>query len=446
MYTYQDLQQHEGKEGERLDFVKQSIGQYQSSDLYREAKVADEYARHRNRTILQYQKMLYTISGQTVPDNWSANYKLASNFFNRLITQQNQYLLGNGCTWEDSTTKDKLGADFDIRLQEAGKNSLIGGVSYGFFNLDHLEVFSALEFVPLYDEENGALMAGVRYWQIDSSKPLRATLYEMDGYTDYIWEKGEGRILKEKRPYITRTVYTEADGLQIYDGMNYPSFPIVPLYGNPYKQSELVGMREQIDAYDLIKSGFANDLDDVSQIFWTISNAGGMDDIDLAEFVQRLKTVKAARVEDQEQVQAHTVDLPYQARETALDRIRKDIYRDFMALDTEEIAGGAVTATQIKASYEPLNNKTDQYEYCVHEFIQGILAIAGIEDNPTFTRSMLINQGEEIQDIMSATDILDEEYLTRKILTLLGDGDQAEEILARKAADEISMGGLTEDE
>lgn len=446
MYTYQDLQQHEGKEGERLDFVKQSIGQYQSSDLYREAKVADEYARHRNRTILQYQKMLYTISGQTVPDNWSANYKLASNFFNRLITQQNQYLLGNGCTWEDSTTKDKLGADFDIRLQEAGKNSLIGGVSYGFFNLDHLEVFSALEFVPLYDEENGALMAGVRYWQIDSSKPLRATLYEMDGYTDYIWEKGEGRILKEKRPYITRTVYTEADGLQIYDGMNYPSFPIVPLYGNPYKQSELVGMREQIDAYDLIKSGFANDLDDVSQIFWTISNAGGMDDIDLAEFVQRLKTVKAARVEDQEQVQAHTVDLPYQARETALDRIRKDIYRDFMALDTEEIAGGAVTATQIKASYEPLNNKTDQYEYCVQEFIQGILAIAGIEDNPTFTRSMLINQGEEIQDIMTATDVLDEEYLTRKILTLLGDGDQAEEILARKAADEVTMGGLTDDE
>lgn len=446
MYTYQDLQQHEGKEGERLDFVKQSIVQYESSDLYREAKVADEYARHRNRTILQYQKMLYTISGQTVPDNWSANYKLASNFFNRLITQQNQYLLGNGCTWEDSTTKDKLGADFDIRLQEAGKNSLIGGVSYGFFNLDHLEVFSALEFVPLYDEENGALMAGVRYWQIDSSKPLRATLYEMDGYTDYIWEKGECRILKEKRPYITRTVYTEADGLQIYDGMNYPSFPIVPLYGNPYKQSELVGMREQIDAYDLIKSGFANDLDDVSQIFWTISNAGGMDDIDLAEFVQRLKTVKAARVEDQEQVQAHTVDLPYQARETALDRIRKDIYRDFMALDTEEIAGGAVTATQIKASYEPLNNKTDQYEYCVQEFVHGILAIAGIEDNPTFTRSMLINQGEEIQDIMTATDVLDEEYLTRKILTLLGDGDQAEEILARKAADEMTMGGLTDDE
>lgn len=446
MYTYQDLQQHEGKEGERLDFVKQSIGQYQSSDLYREAKVADEYARHRNRTILQYQKMLYTISGQTVPDNWSANYKLASNFFNRLITQQNQYLLGNGCTWENTATEDKLGADFDIRLQEAGKNSLIGGVSYGFFNLDHLEVFSALEFVPLYDEENGALMAGVRYWQINSSKPLRATLYEMDGYTDYIWEKGEGRILKEKRPYITRTVYTEADGLQIYDGMNYPSFPIVPLYGNPYKQSELVGMREQIDAYDLIKSGFANDLDDVSQIFWTISNAGGMDDIDLAEFVQRLKTVKAARVEDQEQVQAHTVDLPYQARETALDRIRKDIYRDFMALDTEEIAGGAVTATQIKASYEPLNNKTDQYEYCVLEFIRGILAIAGIEDNPTFTRSMLINQGEEIQDIMAATDVLDEEYLTQKILMILGDGDQAEEILARKAADEMTMGGLTDDE
>ena len=438
MITYQDLLAVGESENKRMEFVKNLVSSHQNTDMYRTAKCADEYARHQNRTIMQYQKLLYTLSGKAVPDNWSANYKIPSNFFNRFVTQQNLFLLGNGVTWEREDTAAKLGDDFDTRLQEAGQNALIGAVSFGFYNMDHVEVFSVLEFAPLYDEENGALMAGARFWQLAHDKPLRATLYEIDGYTDYMWEHGAGRIVNKKRPYKLKVAYTAADGAQIYDGENYPSFPIVPLWGNPYKQSEFIGLREQIDAYDLIKSGFANDLDDASQIYWTISNAGGMDDIDLAQFVERMKTVKAVNVDNGEQVQSHTIEMPYNAREAILDRLRKDMYRDYMALDTDEIAAGAITATQIKAAYEPLNNKVDQYEYCVIEFIQGILAVAGIEDNPTFTRSYMLNTSEEIANLVAAGQYLEPDYVTRKILTILGDGDKAEAMLSAMSSNEIN--------
>lgn len=444
MYTYQDLiEQGENEQG-RIDFVHGVINKHKQTAMYKMAAVADDYSKHKNTTILNYRKLLYTISGQAVPDNWSANYKIPSNFFGRFITQQTQFLLGNGVTWEDKGTGKRLGDDFDTRLQQAGKEALKCGVAFGFYNLDHLEVFSLLEFAPLYDEENGALMAGVRFWQIDGSKPLRATLYEVDGYTDYLWEKGKGQILRDKRSYKVTVNFSDVDGITIYNGENYPSFPIVPLWANPAKQSELVGMREQIDAYDLIKSGFANDLDDVSQIFWTVSNAGGMDDIDLAQFVQRMKTVKAASVTDGEQVQAHTLDIPYNARETILERLRKDMYRDYMALDVDEIAGGAVTATQIKAAYEPINSKADEFEYCVIDFVKGILAIAGVEDNPTFTRSYLVNQTEEIQNLVAAGAYLPSDYVTTKILTLLGDADKADELIKQMSADEIDRGFLGE--
>lgn len=446
MYTYQDLTNVGDNTEKRMNFVLEIIHSHKGTKLYGTAKIAEEYARAQNRTIMQYQKLLYTLSGRAVPDNYSANYKIPSNFFHRFITQQNQFLLGNGVSWEDEQTPGLLGDDFDIRLQEAGKNALICGVSFGFFNLDHLEVFSLLEFAPLYDEENGALAAGVRFWQVDSDKPLRATLYEMDGYTDYIWVEGKGEVLHDKRAYKILAQYTEADDTIIYNGENYPSFPIVPLWANPYRQSEIVGLREQIDAYDLIKSGFANDLDDVSQIYWTVSNAGGMDDIDLAQFLERMKTVKAASVSDGEQVQAHTIDVPFNAREAILDRLRRDMYRDYMALDTEEIANGAVTATQIRAAYEPMNAKADAYEYCVIDFIQGILTVAGIEDSPTFTRSMMVNTSEEISNVIQAAEFLSSDYVTRKILTLFGDGDKADEIIAQMAADELNTGFLNEEE
>lgn len=433
MKTYQDLLEVGDSEQSRMEFVRGAISDHKASQEYRIAEIADEYDRHQNRTIVNYQKLLYTMAGNAVPDNYSANYKIPSRFFNRFVVQQVQYLLGNGVTWGENKTAETLGEDFDMRLQEIAKQSLIGGVAFGFFNLDHVEVFSLLEFVPLYDEENGALMAGVRFWQIDSSKPLRATLYEIDGYTDYMWRDGEGSTLNEKRSYVQKVEITPVDGETIYDGENYPSFPIVPMWGNPHHQSEIIGIREGIDAYDLIKSGFANDLDDASQIYWTIQNAGGMDDIDLARFVERMHTVKAAVVDDQgSTAEAHTLEVPYNARETVLDRLEKDLYRDYMALNTETIASGATTATQIRAAYEPLNNKADQFEACVHDFLQGILSVAGIEDEASFTRSLIVNAQEEIQTVIQAAMFLSEDYVTRKILTLLGDGDMYEDVAEEK--------------
>lgn len=430
MYTYNDLLEIGEQEQERMDFVRQVIIQHKASDLYRTAEIADEYDRQQNRTIMEYRNLLYTMTGEAVPDNFSANHKTASGFFNRFVTQQNQFLLGNGVTWQEKSTEERLGKDFDIRVQEAGKSALVGGVSFGFFNFDHLEVFSVLEFAPLYDEENGALCAGVRFWQVSSDKPLRATLYEIDGYTDYMWQDGKGRIIQDKRSYTEIVTRSEVDGVTIYDGENYPTFPIVPLWGNPHKQSEILGIRSEIDAYDLIKSGFANDLDDASQIYWTIQNAGGMDDVDLKKFLDRMKTVKAAVVEDEgARAESHTIDVPYNAREALLDRLRKDLYDDYMALDTKEIASGAVTATQIRAAYEPLDNKVDQYEYCVKDFLQGILDVLGIEDSPTFTRSYLVNTQEEISTLLQAAQYLDDEYVTRRILTLLGDADKADEVI-----------------
>ena len=444
MKTYQDLLALGENESERQDFTRQVINEHKTSAIYREGATAYEYARHRNLTIRNYQKLLYTMSGKAVPDNYSANWKMSSNFFSRFIIQETQYLLGNGITWKNDSTAEKLGKDFDTQLQKLGKASLIGGVAFGFWNYDHLEVFDIREFAPLYDEENGALMAGIRFWQLSADKPLRATLYEVDGYTEYMWKNAEALVLKEKRPYVEKFRTTEADGTEIYDYENYPSFPIIPLWGNQNKQSEIIGIREQIDCYDLIKSGFANDLDDASQIYWVVQNAGGMDDVDLAKFVERMKTVKAAVVEDDgARAEAHTITVPYESNETLLNRLSKDLYRDAMALDTEEIAGGAVTATQIRAAYEPLNSKTDEFEYCIHDFLDRLFLVAGITDEEaSFTRSMMLNRSEEIDNVMKSATNLTPDYVTRKVLTILGDGDMADEMIAQMQADELDRMSL----
>lgn len=403
MKTFQDLQ----KADDIQRFVFSAIDEHKASPMYRMASEGIDYSTGHNTAITGFKKLLYTITGEAVPDNYSANHKCASGFLNRLTCQLSSYLLSNGVTFENDNTKDKIDADLDVKLLNAAQTALAEGVVFGFWNFDKVQYFKGTEFVPLYDEETGALRSGIRFWQIASDKPLRATLFEEDGYTEYKKDGIQISVLQPKRSYILNTVSSKADGLQIVSGQNYESFPIVPLYANEYKQSELIPIKSQIDAYDLIKSGFANDLDDASMIYWTINNAGGMTDIDLAKFIERIKVVKAATVDDEAKAEAHTIDVPYQSREAYLDRLEKDIIKDFMGLDAEKLQGGNVTATQIKAAYEPLSEKTDRFEAQVIQHICAILKLAGIEDYPRFRRSQTSNELEQTQMIMQCANILD---------------------------------------
>lgn len=451
MKTYQDfLEVAEKSDRERMEFVLSAINNHKDSDLYKQAVIAKEYDAHRNVTIANFQKLLYTLNGKVIPDNYSPNYKLRSNFFANFITQETQYLLGNGVTLKKEENKAKLGAGFDTRLQDAAHDALVGGVSYGFWNLDHLEVFDVTEFVPLLDEENGALRSGIRFWQVCTSKPLRATLFEPDGFTQYIRRSGEEMmILEPKRGYVAVEATSEIDGTELLAYQNYPGFPIIPMYGNRAKQSELVGQREAIDCYDLIKSGFANTVDDASVIYWTISNAGGMDEIDMARFKESMRRIGVGLVDDDgAKAEAHTITIPVEAREALLSRISDDLYRDFQMLDVTKLQGGQKTATEINAAYQSMDNKVDQFEYCVIDFLQALFKIVGIEDEPSFTRSKVTNQLEQTQMVLLAANYLDDETILNKLTWLTQ--EEVAEILKRKAAEDIERSfnppGMVNDE
>ena len=451
MKTYQDwLKVADKSEQERMDFIRNVINQHKQSTLYKQAVDAETYFAGQNATIKRYEKILYDATGKAVPDSYSANHRLATRFFYRAVTQANSTLLGNGVTWENGAGEEALGADFDRKLIKAGRNAMVGGVSFGFFNNNRVEIYKITEFAPLLDEEDGSVKAGVRFWQIDADKPLRANMFELDGITEYQWTKKNpnGEVLQPKRPYIIVKKVTEAFGEEDnYEFRNYPTFPVVPCWANELKQSELLPIRSTLDCYDFINSKYANDIDDANLVYWTITNAGGMDDVDLVQFLDKLRKLHAAQTDGDQIVTPNAVDVPYASREALLERLEKQLYRDSMALNTYDIANGAVTATQIQAAYEPLNEKLDGYEAEITDFIERLLAVAGVEDTPTYTRSIIVNKTEEITTIVNSALYLDDEYITEKIMTLLGDKDKVDEVLARKAEEDLDrMNGGEEGE
>ena len=315
IFTFQDFQNEVNDNGV-AKAVAVAINSHKESKDYKMAMDADLYDHQKNKTINEYVQTIFSLTGSPIEDYTASNNKLSSNFFRRLNTQRNTYLLGNGISFPDDdgkTVKDALGKNFDTRLKSLGYYALIHGVSFGFWDVSGMHIFKLTEFVPLWDEETGELKAGIRFWQIDSKKPMFAVLYEEDGFTKFKTDIKNGNFveIQQKRAFKITVSKSEADGEEVIGEENYSALPIMPLWGSSLKQSTLVGMRALIDSFDLIRSGFANDLTDVSQIYWIISNAGGMDDKDLARFRDRLKLTHIAVADTENSgITPHTNEVP----------------------------------------------------------------------------------------------------------------------------------------
>ena len=449
MLTYQDFT--DAGEGNRESFVFEAIERHRASKAFRTAVDADMYDMQRNRTINEYVQKVFDLTGSKLVDFTASNAKIASNFFHRLNTQRVMYSLGAGVSFVDASegdardsTKEALGTHFDHDLMELAYDALIHGVAFGFWNLDRLYVFPLTQFAPLWDEYDGTLRAGIRFWRLDASRPMQAVLYEEDGYTRYQsvrdsnGSSSERLVLaEEKRPYIQRFEYTPADGAaQVVGGENYSALPVVPMWGSRLHQSTLVGMRQAIDSYDLIRSGFANDLTDCAQIYWLVSNAGGMDDADLQRFLDRLKINHVALVDSDDggHAQAYTQELPYQARKEYLDMIRAGIYEDFGGLDVHTVAAGA-TNDHIDAAYQPMDEEASDFEYQVSEFVQQLLSLMGIDDQPVFHRTRISNQREQVEMVVQEAQWLDEDTILRKLPNI--SPKEVEGILTRRGDEDM---------
>lgn len=421
-------------------FAADAIERHMSSEMYRNAVTANEYYRQHNVTINRFVQKIYSCSGAEAEDFTASKLRLASNLFKRLNVQRCTYSLGKGVSFVDvtaggkDTTKEGLGDRFDDDVMEMGLKALIHGVSFPFWNLDHIDVFTADEFCPVWDEYSGALYAGVRFWRLDSDHPWHATLYEQDGYTEMV-SGGSGfdfEVAEAKRAYKVTYREIPADGMKLaVDAENYSRLPIVAVWGSDAHQSTLVGMRESIDAYDLIKSGLVNDTRDCAQIYWLINGAGGMDDRDLDLWRAKLKLTHVAEVdaEQGQSVTPYTQEVPVEGRKETLAQIKADIYEDFGALDVHTIAAGA-TNDHIDAAYQPMDEEAAEFERHIREGIMDILALQGIEDTPVFTRTRISNTKEQVETVCLEAEYLDDETILRKLPNITP--DERAKILERK--------------
>lgn len=398
IYTYQDFTENENKE----NAIMAAINDYKSSDMYKNAAMGQKYYAVKNDAII---KRLTYLQKHGLTDSKVKFHKICSGFFPKLIKQLSQYLLGNGVTL-DEKVKSKLGIGFDKKLQQMGIQSLVDGVNWGFWNVNKLMIFRATEFVPLFDEESGDLRAGIKFWQIHPDKPLRVELFEEDGITKFKGtDNGSLISMQDKKPYITK-MRVDILGEEITDTENYPTIPIFALYANELRQSELTpGIKSMIDAYDFISSDLVDGITQVEGVYWVIKNYGGND---MAELLTELQQLKATYTQDDSSADSHVIEIPYQAKQAALELLRKQIYSDFMGMDMDSITGSSLTNVAINVAKTDLDLKADLFEWGCADFVHNILSLLGINNvEAQFKRRSISNDTETVTNIYTMRSDLD---------------------------------------
>ena len=129
--------------------------------------------------------------------------------------------------------------------------------------------------------------------------------------------------------------------------------------------------------------------------------------------------------------------MPVEARKAALEILRRDIYEDFQALDVTTLSAAAKTTQEIQAAYQAQDNKCADFEYYVLDAVKNLLAIAGIDDEPTLHWNKIINQSEQVTMLLQAAQYLTEDAII-KLLPFLTP-EQADEIIGQKDAEGIEQ-------
>lgn len=413
MITYQDFEKRQSTE----KFIKDAIEVFKQGEGYKIAVEANNYYKSKNTGILKRMMWFYDSLGLPQEDKFKANNKICSEFFRKILCQENSYLLGNGVITDETIKEDLGGNKFDIKLQMFGLTSLIEGVTWGYCFINEkgkftIEEFKGKELIPLYDERTGVLRAAIRFFSVGDSKGITIELYEEDGKTEYYFNKNEFKEITPKQAY---RIKKQVDALEtkVVESRNWSKLPLIPLYANELKESEFTtGLKSKIDVYDLVNSDLANNLEDNKDIIYMLKNYGGEG---IGDFLADLKMYNVVNVDEDGGFDTKQPEVPHEARKLALESLRKSIYSDAMALDVDSIRGGSLTNVAIKAAMIDLDLKTDKFEWQVISFLESVIDLyqeyRGMSKDVDikFIRRNIVNDTEIIENIYKCREDISRE-------------------------------------
>lgn len=406
-----------------------------SNDYFRREKIIKDKQYYNNENIIKKTGI--------VPDNnndplRTADNRLSHNFHQLLVDEKASYMFTYPVLFDvdnnielNKKIKEVLGDDFEsISLNLCIESSNTGVSWLHYWESDktfQYDIVKTEEIIPVYSESLKKELIGIyRYYEICSDSKIKTIIeyWTNNNFIKYTLIGSIGSSLK----------FESSEEVE----HSFETVPFIAFYNNRQHLSDLYKYKDQIDLYDKVMSGFANDLEDIQQVIYILENYGGAD---LKEFTRDLKRYKTIQTESGSGgtgggVKTLQIEIPVEARNILLEILKKQIYESGQGLQQDSENFGNASGVALKFFYRKLELKSGfteiefkkGFSMLIRAILKYIKANDKVNITQTYTRNMISNDVENSEIAKNSLGIIPKKLILRNH-PWVDDPEEAEKLL-----------------
>lgn len=418
-----------------IEVIKKLIRKYQSghSDFVMRAEKAKAY--YRNETDIMFPPQKEEQEKKEKPLR-NADNRIPFNFHGLLVNQKASYMFAAPPIFDLGKKKSnkKLTQFLGDKYPKVCKDLCIeaSNCTVGWLHVWRdgkgtwkYAMVPAEQIIPVWTNDLEKELSGVfrSYQSLDEETGDSYTVYEYWNEKECMaYRLKAGDELDQLIPYQMFLVDPELCEYSDRYQHGVGEVPFFPFFNNNIDTDDLKNIKPLIDTYCKVFSGFVNDLEDIQEVIFILTNYGGED---LGQFLRDLKDYKAIQIEsdgdgDHSGVSTLTIELPVEAREKLLEITRKCIFEQGMGIDPDPQNFGNSSGVALQFLYSLLEQKAGlqetEFRLGFGRFIRCICRLQEIKIKDdtivqTWTRTSVKNDQELSQIASQSKGIISDETI-----------------------------------
>lgn len=422
-----------------IEIVKKLIKENKARAIEFAAKYekAVNYYKNKPDFVLETKKLkdgYHKSKGEVVNPLRNADNRIGINYHGLLVNQKASYMFTSPPLFDVGNKEINkkiakiLGDKFSKVCKDLCVNASNGGIAWLHLWKDDTEEIkyacvNPAQIIAVFDKGIESELLGVfRYYNDITDNGRHVIRYEY--WNDKIcsfYEVESGADIDNGLYEVI--IDKELNTNEFEHGMN--GVPFIPFFNDNIKSSDLDKVKGLIDTYVKIFNGFINDLEDIQEVIFILSNYGGEENI--AEFLANLKKYKTIQIDSGEDggggLSTLNIDIPIDARKELLGTTRKLIFEQGMGIDPDPTNFGNSSGVALKFLYSLLEIKAGlmetEFKLSFGTFIRMICDVMNIpiKDDTiiqTWTRTSVSNDMEIADICTKSKGIVSDETLIAK--------------------------------
>lgn len=369
----------------------------------------------------------------------NADNRIPNNYHQLLTDQKAAYMMTEPPSFDvnDKEINEKivtlLGDGYNKKAQKLVVDAANAGIGWVHVWKDADGLFrwatvDPKEIIPIWSNDLEPVLEGVlRVYESREENGDTSIIYQFWDHKEvWAFKRGKGSSIETLQVYsLFQQMDTSTNEMEYTSHFKHgwSKCPFIPFKNNEWCKGELHKYKRHIDVYDKIFSGYVNDLEDIQELIFIITNYGGANKDEFLQDLQNYKMIKLDQQDgdDPSGVETLAIEIPVEARNTLLAITEEKIFVSGQGVNPNKLNLQNNSGAALKFIYSLLDLKATltegEFRIGFGELVRFILEYLNFDRlktiKQTWTRTAISNELEQAEIISRVAAVSSEEAIAK---------------------------------